>query len=122
MIGMRDPEKLRVWHSAMDVVEAVYDLTRRLPRSELLTLGTQVRRSAVSVPSNIAEGCGRRSKREFAQYLATAAGSLNEVKTQVLIIQRTGHVEDITVAMKAIDETSGQLVRLRALIEGDLAP
>jgi four helix bundle protein len=122
MIGMRDPEKLRVWHSAMDVVEAVYDLTRGLPRSELLTLGSQVRRSAVSVPSNIAEGCGRRSKREFAQYLATAAGSLNEVRTQVLIIQRTGHVEDITVAMKAIDETSGQLVRLRALVEGDLAP
>jgi four helix bundle protein len=117
---MRDPEKLRVWHSAMEMVEAVYDLTRGLPRSELLTLGIQARRSAVSVPSNIAEGCGRRSKREFAQYLATAAGSLNEVKTQVLIIKRTGQANDITMALKAIDETSGQLVRLRALVERDL--
>jgi four helix bundle protein len=117
---MRDPAKLRVWHSAMDLAELVYVATRSLPRHEMFGMSAQLRRSAVSVPSNIAEGCGRRSKREFAQFLAIAAGSLHEVRTQVLIAIRTGLLEQDAALCQAIDNTSGQLIRLRAVIEDDL--
>ena len=67
------------WQKAMDLVEVVYHLTKRFPSEELYGLTSQVRRAAVSVPSNIAEGQGRNSTNEFARFLSIAHGSLREV-------------------------------------------
>ena len=78
-------ENLTVWQRAMDLVDAVYDLTERWPRRELFGLTNQVRRAAVSIPSNIAEGQGRKSDTEFARFLTISLGSLMEVRTQLLI-------------------------------------
>ena len=75
---MRDYRKLKVWEKAHQFVLEVYRATSAFPREERFGLTREVRRSATSVPSNIAEGCGRESEREFARFLSIAAGSASE--------------------------------------------
>jgi four helix bundle protein len=91
MKGHRD---LEVWQKAMQFVTAIYRETAAFPRSEVYGLTNQLRRAAVSVPSNIAEGCGRSSKKEFAQFLCHARGSLLEVETQLEIAQNLSYLSD----------------------------
>jgi four helix bundle protein len=76
---------LRVWRDAMTLAVDVYRATSQFPRHEVYGLSQQLRRSAVSVPSNIAEGKGHRSNREFGNFLLHARGSLLEVQTQIMI-------------------------------------
>jgi four helix bundle protein len=89
---VRSYEDLVVWRKAMGLVIEVYRATSRFPREEMYGLTSQLRRSAVSVPSNIAEGQGRATKGEFVQFLAHARGSLYELKTQVLIAKELGYL------------------------------
>ena len=79
---------LIVWQKAMDLVEEVYKASAPFPKHELFGLTGQLRRAAISVPSNIAEGQGRKSKNEFAHHLSIAHGSLREAETQILIAGR----------------------------------
>jgi len=79
---------LIVWQKAMDLVEMVYQVTRSFPKDELYGLTNQLRRAAVSVPSNIAEGQAHNSTAEFRNFLSIAHGSLAEVETQLLIAER----------------------------------
>jgi four helix bundle protein len=79
---------LRVWQEAMKFAVEVYRVTSAFPRHELYGLSQQLRRAAVSVPSNIAEGKGHRSDREFGYFLLHARGSLLEVQTQIMIAQK----------------------------------
>ena len=79
---------LRVWQKAMDLVIEVYRVTAQFPSDERFGLTSQMRRAAVSIPSNIAEGHGRQSTREFANFLWIANGSLMELETQVMIAER----------------------------------
>ena len=74
-----------VWQKAMDLTDAVYSLTNLLPKDELFALSDQMRRAAISVPSNIAEGHGRQSPKEFKQFLSIAKGSVCELETQIYI-------------------------------------
>jgi four helix bundle protein len=83
---------LVVWQKAMDLVTATYRITARFPREETYGLTSQLRRAAVSIPSNIAEGQGRRGLAEFRHFLRQASGSLMELETQVLIAERLGYV------------------------------
>lgn len=76
----------------MDLVDLVYDLTAKFPREELFGLTGQMRRSAVSVPSNTAEGFGRDSTKEYLHHLAIAYGSLMELETQSLVAQRRSYI------------------------------
>jgi four helix bundle protein len=84
---------LRVWQEAMEFVVDVYKSTAKFPRHELYGLSQQLRRAAVSVPSNIAEGKGHRSNREFGKFLLHARGSLLEVQTQLMIARELNYVE-----------------------------
>jgi four helix bundle protein len=81
-------KNLLVWQQSMDLVDMVYVVCRAMPKEEVFGLGMQMRRSCTSVASNIAEGSGRGSKKEFIQYLRIAYGSLCELETQLLIVQR----------------------------------
>src|SRR3954469_6765 len=81
----------------MDLVEAVYRLTRSFPADECYGLTNQVRRAAVSIPSNIAEGQGRGTTQEFIRFLRIAHGSRQEVETQMLIAQRLWGLDDATI-------------------------
>ncbi|MCC6418256.1 MAG: four helix bundle protein [Gemmataceae bacterium] len=83
--------ELIVWQKAIDLVEAVYRFSRRFPRDEIFGLTSQLRRAAVSVPSNIAEGQGRDTTREFLHFLSIARGSLQETATQVIIAERLSY-------------------------------
>jgi four helix bundle protein len=85
---------LIVWQKSMDLVEHVYRASRRFPKDELYALTSQIRRAAVSIPSNIAEGQGRGSDPELLRFLRIAHGSLRELETQVLIAQRLGYSND----------------------------
>lgn len=85
---------LRVWQKAMDLAEEIYRRTATFPREEMYNLTQQMRRSAISVPSNIAEGKGRNSRREFNQFLFHARGSLLELQTQVMIAKRLNYFSE----------------------------
>ena len=89
-------ERLEVWQKGMDLAVLVYDLVRCFPADERFSLADQMRRCAVSIPSNIAEGTARASKKEFAQFLYIALGSAAELDTQIQIAQRVGYIQDIT--------------------------
>ena len=83
---------LEVWKKAMDLAAQVYSLTARFPKEELYGLTSQIRRSAVSIPSNIAEGAARHSRKEFIQFLHIASGSVAELETQLLLATRMGFI------------------------------
>jgi four helix bundle protein len=87
---------LVVWKKSMALVTAVYAATRGFPRDESYGLTNQIRRAAVSVPSNIAEGKGRISKREYLQFLSTSRGSLLELECQLEIAHNLGYLDDST--------------------------
>jgi len=88
-------ENLDVWKKSITMVTSVYQLVKLLPREETYALSDQMRRSAVSVPSNIAEGSSRNSNKEFIQFLYIALGSLCELETQLLIAKKIGYIENI---------------------------
>ena len=83
---------LRVWRRAMELAVNVYRSTATFPHEEIYSLTQQMRRAAVSIPSNIAEGKGRGSRRDFRQFLFNARGSLLELQTQIMIAQRLGYL------------------------------
>jgi four helix bundle protein len=87
---IRDYRDLIVWQEAMDIAADVYLLTRAFPREEMFGMTSQMRRSAASIPANIAEGFGRAQRRTFVQYLRIAQGSLKELETHTLLCGRVG--------------------------------
>ena len=100
---------LRVWHEAMRLAIDIYRSTAHFPRHELYGLSQQLRRAAVSVPSNIAEGKGHRSDREFGKFLMHARGSLLEVQTQLMIAQELEYVmQDEAKRLLAASDTIGR--------------
>ena len=105
---------LIVWQRAMDLADEVYRLSRLLPREELFSLADQMRRAAVSVPSNIAEGHGRQTEKEFRQFLSVALGSVYELETQLQIgVRQTYFREtDVQEALSLCREISKMLTRL----------
>nr|WP_297306892.1 four helix bundle protein [uncultured Flavobacterium sp.] len=82
---MRTHKDLEVWKLSIDFVTEIYAITKSYPKEEQFGITNQIRRAAVSVPSNIAEGAGRRSDKEFLQFLYIALGSVQEIDTQLLI-------------------------------------
>ena len=89
----RSYKDLVAWQKSMDLVTAVYRATSSFPKDELFGLTSQLRRAAVSIPSNIAEGQGRLSEKEFRYFLGQARGSLMEVETQLQIAENLGYLE-----------------------------
>ena len=97
---------LIAWQKAMDLVEEIYKATREFPKDELYGLTSQLRRAAVSVPSNIAEGQGRMTPGEFKQFLGHARGSLLETETQILLAGRLHYIpqDEMSLLLKLSGE------------------
>jgi four helix bundle protein len=106
---------LLVWQKGMSLAKVIYKLTMRFPTEERYGLTSQLRRAAVSVPPNIAEGQARQGTREFLQFLSRAEGSLAELETQLLLSVELGFAQqaDVEPALKEIDELQKMLVALK---------
>lgn len=120
-MAWKNYKQLNVWCRAMDLTDEVYRLIERLPKTELFALGLQLRRAAVSVPSNIAEGHGRLSGKEFKQFLSVAKGSVYEVETQLLICIRCGFFgeEEARKALDLCDEVARKITNLVFYLDGN---
>jgi len=104
-MNMKTHKDLEVWKEAVQLVTQIYEVTKDFPKEELYGLISQIRRSAVSIPSNIAEGAARNSEKEFIQFLYISLGSLSELETELIISKNLGYLKDekeITL-MKQID-------------------
>ncbi len=90
---MKTHKDLIVWQKGIELVKSIYEITDSYPKSEQFGLVSQLRRCSVSIPSNIAEGCGRNSDKELIQFLYIALGSASELETQVIISVELGFLE-----------------------------
>lgn len=108
---MKTHKNLDVWQVAVKPAEDVYGVTRRFPKDELFGLTTQMRRCAISIPSNIAEGAARQGDKEFVQFLYVAAGSASELDTQLEIARRVavGDPEDLARLQSEVERISMML-------------
>ena len=109
-------KKLDVWQMAMDLIIEIYRITESFPKEEKYGLSNQLRRAAVSVPSNIAEGAARNTKKEFVNYLHMAQGSLSELDTQLELAKRLGMLdgkswEDLDSVLLRVDKMLTGLIR-----------
>jgi four helix bundle protein len=93
---MRPHHKLEAWSKAIELVTDLYKCTEKFPAAERYGLTSQLRRAAVSIAANIAEGAGRRSKKEFAYFLSNSQGSASEVETELIIASKLGYLNEQT--------------------------
>jgi len=91
---MKDFRELIVWQKSIDLVERVYQITNSFPKEEMFSLTSQIRRSAISIPSNVAEGFGRKSTLDYIHFLHIARGSLYELQTQFEISNRVKYLSE----------------------------
>ncbi len=110
---IRSHRDLVAWQKAMDLVVTIYNVGKTFPKEELFALTNQMRRAAVSVPANIAEGQGRRSKGEFRQFLGNARGSLLELDTHLELAFRLGYLD-----AEQYDGVQNQLQEVGRIVNG----
>lgn len=121
MIKSSDYRDLKVWQKAIELTSEVYKLVKLLPNEERYALSDQIRRAVVSVPSNIAEGRGRGTNKEFVRYLLMSRGSLWEVSTQLEICERLQYLnnDEMTNARQLITEISKMINALASSFSND---
>lgn len=103
---------LDVWKSGMEMAKKVYEITEKFPKKEIFGLTSQMRRCAVSIPSNIAEGAGRGSDSDFSRFLIIARGSLCELETQYLLSKQLGFIPDSADMLLEIQQLMQMLAGL----------
>ena len=115
-------EELLAWQKAMLLAKIVYGVQKQLPKDEVYGLGDQIRRAVVSVPSNIAEGSGKGSDRDFARFVSISLGSLFELETQIEIAYRRGYIstENYYALRPRIESLQKRIYNLREHLAPDL--
>ena len=101
---MNNYKMLEIWKVSIELVRDIYQLTTKFPKEEIYILTSQIRRCSISIPSNIAEGAGRRGNKEFINFLSISAGSCCELETQLIIAEQLGYVK--------VEETSALFEKL----------
>lgn len=111
-------KKLEFWQRSTQLSVRLYEVTETFPRSEVFGLTSQMRRSAVSIASNIAEGCSRKSNKDFSRFLDIAVGSAYELDTQILIARQIGYIDDetFTTLQSEIDSIIQMTVKFKSRI------
>ena len=122
-MDIRSYKDLVVWQRAMDLTTITYRLAAKLPRDERFGLVSQLRRAAVSVPANIAEGRQRATKKDFLRFLAIAAGSLAELETLIALVQRLYEIEieEVNEVAQEADEVGKMLRALQQKLDANLS-
>ena len=108
---MKDFRRLRVWEKAHMLTLDIYEVTSSFPREEIYGLINQIRRASVSIPANIAEGCGRDSEGELLRYMKIAMGSSSELEYEILLANELGYLPD-----KEFELIQGNLVEVRKML------
>ena len=109
MSGIQSYKDLIIWQKGIEIVVLIYQLISDLPKDEIYALSSQIKRSAVSIPSNIAEGYGRHSTQSYIQFIKIARGSLCELETQLLIAEKLNFIKSVDLysdIMKQVTEES----------------
>ena len=122
MATIKTYRELKVWQTSMDFVEDIYKSLRDFPAEERYALSDQIRRAAVSIPSNIAEGFGRDSNADFAHFLTIARGSLFEVMTQLEFANRLGYLKPSSGLYPQAVEIGKMLNSLRSRLKASPRP
>lgn len=117
---VKNYRELVVWQKAMEQAVLVYQMVKKLPKEELYALSDQMRRSAVSVPSNIAEGHSRNSTKEFVQFLSIAKGSNAELQTQCLLCKALGYLPE--AELSAVLTQSEEIAKMLNTLTKKLTP
>lgn len=115
---MRKHHELQVWQESITLVKKIYEITSRFPKEEIYSLTSQMRRAAVSIPSNIAEGAARNSDKEFLQFLYIARGSLSEVETQMIIAKELNYLKGLEEIQPLLDKIFGLIGGLIKSLRG----
>lgn len=111
---MRDFRKYDIWKDGIQLVKKVYAITNRIPDTEKFGLISQMNRCAVSIPSNIAEGCGRDTQKDFKRFLQISLGSAYELETQLIICNELGFLiyEDLDAIIDSVHSLQKQITAL----------
>lgn len=127
---MHNYKNLHIWQDGIKLARRIYEITSRFPANEKYGIVSQMTRAAISIPSNIAEGAGRNSNKDFANFLSIAMGSVFELHTQIVICEQIGYIDSETV--KEIDQqiytlqqqisTYKQRIEGNATRQGDTSP
>ncbi|HET8885950.1 MAG TPA: four helix bundle protein [Salinimicrobium sp.] len=112
-------KELKVWQKAMDLVTETYIKSKEFPKEEIYGLTSQFRRSAVSIPSNIAEGCGRKTNKDFSNFLGIALGSAFEYETQLIICKNLGFIseEDFQNLEEEVQYIQNMVIKLQSTLQ-----
>ena len=118
---MHNLKELKIWNKALDLAVQVYEATSNFPKEEKYGLTSQIRRSAVSIPSNISEGAGRNSNKEFIQFLGIANGSSYELQTQLIISNRLNLIsnESVQPLLNEVDEIQKMTYRFQQTLSNN---
>lgn len=116
---MNNYKELKVWQKSVDLAIKVYEVTQAFPKEEVYGLTSQIRKSAVSFPSNIAEGSGRNSRKEFNQFLGISHGSSYELDTQLIIASKVGFLDG--EAFKSLQEDLIEVQKMNYGLKSTLA-
>lgn len=111
-------KELKVWQNSMTLVTNIYLKSRDFPKDESYGLTSQIRRSAISIPSNIAEGCGRKTHKDFNNFLGVALGSAFEFETQLIICKNVGFIEemDFKPLEREIQHIQNMIIKLQSTL------
>jgi len=112
-------KELKVWQKAIELVTETYLVTKEFPKDELFGLVSQIRRCVVSIPSNIAEGCGRKTNKDFSNFLGIALGSCFELETQIIISKNVGYLtnENFIILESEIQHIQNMIIKLQTSLE-----
>lgn len=108
---MHNYKKMKIWNQSISLSTLIYQNTKSFPKEELFGLSNQMRRSAISIPSNIAEGSGRNSDKDFNHFLSIALGSCFELETQIMISRNLSYIDELLFA-----DLSGKIIALQKMI------
>lgn len=108
---------LEAWKEAITYVTKIYEITNSFPKSEMLGLTNQIRRSVVSIPSNIAEGCARGYSKETSRFLAISLGSIAELETQLIIANNLGYLNNLEEVLSGLKKINALTVGLKKYLD-----
>ena len=114
MSKIKDFKDLRIWRNGLNLVKSIYAITKKFPKEELFGLVSQMRRSSISIPANIAEGHAKRQTKEFGRFLNMALGSCAELETLLILASELGYIDE-KLSLELIEEVIAESRQISAL-------